>query len=1320
MSTTQLFLRDVINIKEDVHAGDFKVDLSQGFREADERVAEYVVTEQLQKAYRMALGIVAKAVRTGDSHGAYLHGSFGAGKSHFLTVLHAVLNGHEGALNKPGLREVVAEHRNWLGTSRFLMVPYHLVGSTDLDSALLGGYVHTVRELHPEAATPAVYRSDALLADADRQRKFLGDDDRFRQWLGAGAAATSVSGDADDEDDLPGIDAGTDLPGAGGWSSAELDRAFAAPPGSEERERLVSALLTGPMSAYTQAARGDAQSFVPLENGLKVIARHAQSLGYQGVVLFLDELILWLQAHMGDQDFVRDQVQRLVKLIESADSGRAVPIVSFISRQRDLSQLIGSDVAGADVQNLEQQVDYLAGRVDVVELEDSNLVEIIKHRVLAPRPGMEQARDDAFKLVESSRDEVRQVLLDAQGRTEATWDDFRTLYPLSPALLNVLVELSGALQRERTGLKLVQELLRRHRDDLRLGQLVPIGDLWDVIALRTGEAFTAQLRKESEIAHRFHARVREHLLDKYGSEDDKRFRTDDRLVKTLLLASLAPNVPALTRLTGGRLAALNHGTIRTRVGDAGAVAVKRLQELQAEGFDGELRSEGDPADPVFHLHLSDLDVEPLLEEVQGVADQDGYRRQWIKDQLWAALDIPDTQAFVCERTVVWRGTKRTVEFVFGNVRDPRFPDAEFEPQYEGNIRFVLDYPFDGHDHSPMDDAQRVERLKRAGRTAPTIVWLPHFLSEQKARSLGRLLKINYLLERDRLDDHTATRPAEERIQIRNQLKASRDSLTTQLTDALLQLYGINKAEPGTTGAEVRDGEHLISLQPGFTRTRPEPAVGFEENLHLLTDGLLSARHPKHPDFDPRLTRRAVTTRELRTVLDWITKAMEDGSRRVVVDSHQLPVVRRIVHALQLGEVHDGPLNVTNDWRLRINQKAAETPDTGPELSVEDIRRWIEELGYTGLDRHVSNLIIATYALLDDRTWMFRTAPCKAPELERIGPGYGLRAVDLPTEDEFHTALGRAGTIFGRTVSRVLFARNVARLAEGVRTVAEEHRLALGEVRTLLTEHAGHLGLTGADAPRLKSTKAAADLVARLLRTAEPAACVRELAAAAYDVTDEEIAVALRHAPEVAAALRGTQWSLLADVRSTLTARRDDLGARATRFLNEVRRAAHEHERTVSLVPVLDRLPDTVMALMREATRLAQPATPPAPPAPPVPKEPTAADVSLTDHGTPPVPSTPAPAPPAAPDEPSGGRDGSETVVPAHAGHRRAVHFVEPTRLEASLAATVTEVDAEIRAYLAAHPGTRIQVTWQPVTDRVPGTDGSAENEAEPGGEGPVR
>lgn len=149
MSTTDLFLRDVIDIKEDVHAGDFKVELTGGFTETEARVAEYVVTDQLKQAFGKALGLVRAAVRSGNSHAAYLHGSFGSGKSHFLTVLHAVLNNEPAARAKPRLQEVIAEHDDWLRGKRFLMVPYHLVGSTDLDSALLGGYVAAVRRLHP-------------------------------------------------------------------------------------------------------------------------------------------------------------------------------------------------------------------------------------------------------------------------------------------------------------------------------------------------------------------------------------------------------------------------------------------------------------------------------------------------------------------------------------------------------------------------------------------------------------------------------------------------------------------------------------------------------------------------------------------------------------------------------------------------------------------------------------------------------------------------------------------------------------------------------------------------------------------------------------------------------------------------------------------------------------------------------------------------------------------------------------------------------------------------------------------------------------------
>ncbi|UYQ62615.1 hypothetical protein [Streptomyces peucetius] len=359
---SDVMLKDVPDIKEDAHAGDFKVALSQGFTDAAAgSVADYVVTEQLAKEFDKALRLIRGAVRKNSSYAAYLHGSFGAGKSHFLTVLHAVLNGDPATRGKQRLREVIVEHDDWLPGKNFLMVPYHLVGAANLDSALLDGYVKTVRAKHPDAPTPSVYKADALLEDARALRESLGDE-AFASLLPT-AATTPAADDglrpitaasADDEDLAP-IGAVAAIP----WTGAELDAAFAAPAGDARRTHLVSALLSGPMKSYATGKSGDAHAFVPLDDGLSEISKHARTLGYHGVVLFLDELILWLQARMRDRTWVNEEIQKLVKLIESGNADRPVPIVSFISRQRDLSQLVGKDILGSDVQNMEQALEYL-------------------------------------------------------------------------------------------------------------------------------------------------------------------------------------------------------------------------------------------------------------------------------------------------------------------------------------------------------------------------------------------------------------------------------------------------------------------------------------------------------------------------------------------------------------------------------------------------------------------------------------------------------------------------------------------------------------------------------------------------------------------------------------------------------------------------------------------------------------------------------------------------------------------------------------------------------------------------------------------------
>ncbi|MET9965027.1 PglY protein, partial [Streptomyces sp. NPDC006356] len=924
--------------------------------------------------------------------------------------------------------------------------------------------------------------------------------------------------------------------------------------------------------------------------------------------------------------------------------------------------------------NLEQQVEYLAGRFDVVSLEDRNLPEIIKERILKPKnPEAQGALNEAFVAIESTNSQVKDVLLDANGATRADWADFRSVYPLSPALLNVLVALSGALQRERTGLKLLQEMLRRRRADFQLGQLIPLGDLWDVLSDGTGEAFTDRLRSEAEAAHSFHARVRAHLLEKYGSADNEKFIADERFVKTLLLAALAPDVPALKRLTGARIAALNHGSIRSRTVAPGSMVVSRLRELQAEF--GEIRADGDE-DPVFTLHLSDLDVEPLLDMV---ADEDrtGARRIWVRDQLWKALGLKDTGAFVCEHEIVWRGTRRTAEFVFENVRDTtQLSGEQFRPGVDGRVRFILDYPFDDGQHWPSDDARRVDELRAEGLMAPTLVWLPSFFSEQKHAQLGRLIKINYLLERDRLDDYASHLASDDRARVRHQLAAQRDTLTSQLTATLAQLYGIAKAEESSVSVEVDGGVHVLSLLPEYGRPQLQGAKSFRENMLLLADGVFAAMYPKHPDLDKAGDRKPVTLQELKTALTWITRAMDDGGRRVEVDSHHLKTVKKIVEPLELGQVHDGPLVLRNDWRARINQAAHQHRPGEQDLSVEEIREWIaKDLGWTGLDKNISNLIIATYALLDDRAWIIHGSPLQQPpDLDRIGAGHGLRAQELPSDEEYASARDRAAKIFGIAVQPTLFARNINKLYTGVRAKIDAFEQPVNAVRGSLGRHATALGADQSEGPRARSMKDAADLLARLGRHRDATAFVRELAGASYDTTDQVLATAISSAPEVLKALDDTDWDMLATVRE-FAGRQDGIGERAARLLEEISRTATASEFERSLVPVLGGIRSNGVALAREAARLAQVVEPVAPS---VPEEPTADDVSLSPHGRPAVPSQQAPA-------------GSGSVPGASSA--RSV-LLEPTHLENKL----NGLWDDILAYSAAHPGMKVEVTWRAVPE----------------------
>src|SRR5262249_29417277 len=327
------------------------------------------------------------------------------------------------------------------------------------------------------------------------------------------------------------------------WDAPRFENAVSLPPGSEERSQLISALIRKYFGSYDTQAGAHGEAFDSLDKGLSVLSKHAASLGYQGLILFLDELILWLASHAAVLKFVHQEGQKLAKLVEAQSPDRPIPIISFVARQRDLRELIGDSIPGADRLNFGDALKHWEDRFHRITLEDRNLPAIAERRVLKCKSDTARAElDRAFEQTKSIRDAVMNILLTREGDREM----FRKIYPFSPALVQTLIAVSSVLQRERTALKVMMQLLVDHRDTLTVGDIVPVGDLFDVIA-HGDEAFSPEMAIHFENAKRlYHQKLLPLLEKQHGRKEDleaqpfddpKRaaFRNDDRLIKTLLL-----------------------------------------------------------------------------------------------------------------------------------------------------------------------------------------------------------------------------------------------------------------------------------------------------------------------------------------------------------------------------------------------------------------------------------------------------------------------------------------------------------------------------------------------------------------------------------------------------------------------------------------------------------------------------------------------------------------------------------------------------------------------------------------------------------------
>lgn len=1150
-----VLLRELIDIPTEVHAGDFVLKLTDGVSKPAETLGTYVVTEQVANCFDRALELIRAAFESNASMATYLHGSFGSGKSHFMAVLHLLLQQNPDARALEGLEAVVTQHDVWLAGKKFLLVPFHMIGNESMEEAVLGGYARRVRELHPDARVPGVYRAEGLFADAQAFRERLGDV-AFFETLNEGRATGGGSGWGDL---------------AGAWDAERFETALVAAPGSEERSHLIGALVQNLFKNYAQVAGGSVEAYVSLDEGLAEMSRHARELGYDALILFLDELILWLATHAGDLAFLNREGPKISKLVEAQHANRPIPIVSFIARQRDLRDMLGEKVTGVEQLHFAGVLEHWKARFETITLEDRNLPEIAARRLLKPKnEAARQQIDDAYRGTEAVRAEVFDALLGPHADRAS----FRKTYPFSPALIETLITVSAMLQRERTALKSMLQLLVEQRDTLMLGEIVPVGDLFDVIA-EGSDPITEDIRLQYENARRLYRQkllplleaeaglTKEQALALPREEPSARaFRANDRLLKTLLTSALAPELPVLHGLTGARLAALNHGSIRTPVaGREGQEVIQRLRRWVSDGA-GEIRiSEG--VNPTVHLETASVDTESILAAAESI-DNQGNRSRKVRELLFADLDIEDREDLLREYVIEieWRGTKRKFQVVYANVREMN--EESFATRGD-EYKLLIDYPFDEAGHSPTDDIAKLQGFLNGGRTAHTLAWIPSFLSDTALKDLGKLVRLDHVLAGERFRDYAKHLSAIEQASARALLSNQRSQLQERIRLHLRGAYGADEPSPGSVNESHSVTDHFQSLEPTFT-PRPPAGANLRAALEHLLGQMLQSQYPAHPEFGAEITRPV-----LRRVYDEVQRAIADREGRVLIEKKLRAEMQQVAVPLRLGEVGETHFVLGRHWFSHFDRHAK------PPVTVAQLRQLIDEPHRMGLPSDVQNLVLMVYADQANLAFHRHGGPWKAT-IESLPDDVELRPEDLPETGVWDQALARAAVIFGIAVSALRSASNASELAE---ELAKQTSGGIAEPTSLwekLRTLAAKFGVP-ADAARLRSAEAVLALL-RALEAAQRKGRIEIVARASVATSLEAMGRSFRSAAEVHRALEATKWELF----TAITALPGDRGEAALAVRAKLVEVLTHDEYAQPLAPVLAQLE-------REAIRLL---TPPAP------------------------------------------------------------------------------------------------------------------------------
>ena len=785
---------------------------------ARQLVRDYVITPAVRKELPLILEELQAVHTRREDYGRIIHGSFGSGKSHLMHFLSLLLEDKAAAWDKDDpLMSTLGTQRAWIESARLLVVRIHMLSKRGQDTGL----------------DRIVYESfnDALRVRNKQPFQFLNVDGVIEEMRR--------------EAQLYGHAFWTQVATANVVPDAESFELLATSDEAEDREELARAYL-----AFKGRSADSAGIHPAWAQGLHRMSSHARDQGFDGIVLMVDELLLWLAEKDGQQ--FAAEINNLNVIVDHDTGERAVPVFVFLARQRNLKEFF-PDYAAED--HIHEHLDHHAKRFEKTELQDVELRHIVKGRVLRPR-----LPEEVGQAVAALSERHRSVLPELLRGADVSY--IRDVYPFHPALIEMLVDVTNLMQRERSALRLLFELLVLHNPELSLGEFLPVGRAFDAIFPKSGVEASRQADKLQRIHREYHHRLCLALDQLVDTSDDKdpfsRERRDalDQLVKTVLLGEVSPRLRG-SGLTVEQLVQLNSADVtgdlyRTKV----RVAEQDLRRLIREV--PQLQITGKQRTAVVRYVLGGADLGELLKRAAVKTQSRTLQLTTFYSVLKPLLGIEGRRGFrpgednVGEQPLTWRGTKRKGRLLLGNVRLQAYEAFKAPP---GGFLVMVDYPWDDPGHTVDEDRLRTRNVARAEGNQYTACWLPRHFSSDEQKVVHALAAVRYLRsdagQQELLDELGSA----DRQQVLEQARHREISLQQDLERTIKVAY----CDHGEVSALISDVESSLQGQD------------LQANLNRLSTTLMDRRYKAHPRF-----KVEPTARRLGLLLRWMESAGESG------------------------------------------------------------------------------------------------------------------------------------------------------------------------------------------------------------------------------------------------------------------------------------------------------------------------------------------------------------------------------------------------------------------------------------------------------------